>query len=113
MYSASQVERETMDYRLEDQEIAALPRLKTYPEVNRRVSGSPAQSESVYPESGCKVPRNTRPISAVSWRYQRILSTALMWLLSGFEENRETTETANTRSGRVPSMAYIREPTID
>ena len=54
IYSASQVERVTVGWRLDDQLIAPLPMLKTYPEVDLRVSGSPAQSASLYP-LGCKL----------------------------------------------------------
>jgi hypothetical protein len=54
-----------MDWYLEDQEIVALLRLKTYLEVDRRVSGSLAQSESIKLESSYKVPWKISPISAI------------------------------------------------
>jgi hypothetical protein len=36
-----------------------------------------------------------------------------MWAFVGLEENREMTDTAKARSGLVPSIAYIKEPTMD
>ncbi len=47
MYLASQLENATIDWRLDDQLIASLPKLKTKLEVDRRVSLSPAQSVSM------------------------------------------------------------------
>ena len=46
-YSASALERDTVAWRLEDQETRASPRKTQKPDVERRVSGQPAQSASV------------------------------------------------------------------
>jgi hypothetical protein len=47
-YSASALERETVDWRLEDQETRLSPRNTQKPEVDFLVSGQPAQSASEY-----------------------------------------------------------------
>src|SRR6478736_9243915 len=47
MYSASHEDRATVLCLFELQLIAPVPRLNTYPDVDLRVSRSPAQSESV------------------------------------------------------------------
>lgn len=46
-YSASALLRDNVAWRLEDQEIRLSPRTTQYPDVERRVSGHPAQSASV------------------------------------------------------------------
>ncbi len=56
IYSASKVDSATVGWRLEHQLMAPLPMLKTNPEVDRRVSRSPAQSASVLPVKGCRLP---------------------------------------------------------
>ena len=48
-YSASALDRETVVCRLEDHETRASPRKMQKPEVERRVSGQPAQSASEHP----------------------------------------------------------------
>ncbi len=68
MYSASQVEKDTVGWCFEDQLIAPLPISKTKPEIDLRVCMSPAQSASVYPVSGFSVPRNASSIWPVPFR---------------------------------------------
>lgn len=47
-YSASALDRDTIVCRLDDHETRELPRKTQNPEVERRVSGRPAQSASEY-----------------------------------------------------------------
>ena len=47
-YSASALDLETVVCRLEDHEMRELPRMTQKPDVERRVSGQPAQSASEY-----------------------------------------------------------------
>jgi hypothetical protein len=56
MYLALYVESEIIGCRLDDHVIAPLPRLKTYPKVDLRVSVSLAYLESVYPTMGERLP---------------------------------------------------------
>src|SRR5438045_6521482 len=78
MYSASHEDRATTVCLLDDQLIAPLPMLNTYPAVDHLVATSPAQSESVYPSNGSRAPWNVSLRLIVRLRSRMILLTALM-----------------------------------
>lgn len=83
-YSASQEDKETVGCLFEDQLIAPLPILNRKPEVERRVSISPAQSESVYPTNGLGSPQKVNSSFVVPWRYCMIRLVARICWGPGF-----------------------------
>jgi len=86
--------------------------LKTYPLVTRRRSGSlVAKSASLYPSS-CEPPlESVIPSSLVCLSYSNTDKVPRQCVSDGSLANRPSRPTGYAQSGRVPSMAYMSEPT--
>ena len=114
IYSASVLERTALDYFHEVQPTGAPHRIQRDPETDLRSTGSLAQSESVYPWSTAGFdPSNVRLASLLLTRYQYTLLRAERCSSPGVAACRLRYPTAKARSGRVPIIAYITDPSMD
>src|SRR4051794_18370070 len=111
MYSASVVDKAIVGCLLQFHEIAPTPTKNTYPVVDRRSLASPAQSASQYPRKAMCLPPRHNLRSKVPCKYLKMRFTAPQCAGPALDMNWLTMLTANARSARVPTMAYINDPT--
>ena len=113
IYLASVDNRATVDCFFKHQVTGPSLSMKIKPEVNFRLSLSPAQSESEYPSmrSLSWLP-NVIPCSLEPLRYRGIVLTASMCWWPGFLSNRAATEVVKAMSGLVSTMENIIELVI-
>ena len=91
MYSDSMLDNTTIDCHFLAHDTAALFVMKTYPEVDLEVSGSPDQSASVYPWKSMSIdtsePSYVSSRSFVACKYHRALLADSQWVPVGFALN--------------------------
>ncbi len=111
MYSASVVDKTIVGCLLQFHEMAPTPTKNTYPVVERRSFASPPQSASQYPLKLTSLVQRHNFKSKVPFKYRMMRFTAIQWEGPALDMNWLTMLIRNARSRRVPTMAYINEPT--
>lgn len=113
IYSASVEDRATVACFLEHQLIGPPFSIKIKPDVDFRLSLSPAQSESEYPSIfSSSLPPYVMPQCFDPLRYLRIVLTASVCWWLGFLAKRLTNDIAKAMSGLVSTMENIIDPVI-